>query len=73
MKARGSDRLRTKLLEIYGLTNTPGIRQYPEFQPQSMSLHDAPDRNLIDDALAEVQTIKEAVAALERKLKKLKP
>src|SRR5258708_39445984 len=29
--------------------------------------------NLIDEALAEVQTIKEAIAALERKLKKMKP
>lgn len=67
----GSDRLRAKLLEIYGLTNTPGIRQYPKLQPPAMSLHDAPREYLVDDALAEVQTIKEALAALERKLKNL--
>ena len=39
----------------------------------ALTLHDAPAEYLIDDVLAEVQTIKEAVAALERKLKKLKP
>ena len=34
-----------ELLEIYGLTNTPGIRQYPKLQSPTMSLHDAPDQN----------------------------
>jgi hypothetical protein len=62
-----------ELLEIYGLQNKAGIRQYPEHQPSAMVMHDAPREYLVDDALAEVQTIKESLAALERKLKKLKP
>jgi hypothetical protein len=55
------------------LQNKAGIRQYSEHQPSAMVMHDAPREYLVGDALAEVQTIKEAVAALERKLKKLKP
>jgi hypothetical protein len=34
-----------ELLEIYGLQNKAGIRQYPKLQSPTMSLHDAPDQN----------------------------
>jgi len=38
-----------------------------------VSRKDATADYLIDDLLVEVQTIKEAIVALEQKLKKLKP
>ena len=58
----GGPHMREKLEEVYGIRNSPGVA----------ILADRPDQNLIDDALAEVQTIRDALNDLERKLKKLK-
>ena len=73
LHGNGSDRLKAKLTEIYGFRNQVGVRQYPQFDSQAAALNGAPAEFLIDDVLAEVQTIKESIAALEQKLKKLKP
>lgn len=58
----GGKHLREKLEGIYGLRN-----------PETVSLKDSVGENLIDDALSDLQTIRDALNDLERKLKKLKP
>lgn len=67
LTGKGSRRLKDCLRTIY--TGKKNI----EPASQSLILHDAPPDYLVDDLLGEVQTIKESLAALERKLKKLKP
>ena len=67
-----SDRAQFRLAE---LEREAGIK-IPQavFETGGLALHDSPDsKNSIDEMLAEVQTIQEAIHRLETKLKKLKP
>jgi hypothetical protein len=64
MHDEGSNRLRQKLLAFYGVALT--VPLHPA------QLRDAPNERLLDDALAEVEEIKERVLMLEVKLRKLK-
>ena len=65
-----------KLADFFGVTVDEllgrTLAKYPELISRAVALHDVADQNLIDDALVEVQTIKDSIAALERKIKKLK-
>ena len=64
----------SKLADLFKLSADELLgRSVRENTKLNIETSDQPNTILIDEALAEVQTIKETVAALERKLKKLKP
>ncbi len=63
---KGGFELRFLLDKLYGAAPASTAPSPPAI------LHDAGNENLIDEALAEVQTIRDALDDLERKLKKLK-
>ena len=62
-----------ELLEIYGLQNKAGIRQYPEHQPSAMVLHDAPQKNVIDKLRKQVQNLQSQITEISRTINELEP